>query len=156
MATSWHRPPRTNYERTPDARHWRTRSCPSSSATPRAKPGRTSGAAETIWRHYASDPAATGRRPSEHRDDPGGAGHGYHVDVLHVRERPAPSGRSDTISQRMFDSAGPVSAVPDVHHHVDHHAARAGFGDIGAHPDHPPAPTRPADGVRHRVFDSRG
>src|SRR3984957_1898813 len=123
MATWSRRPPRTNYERTPDARHWRTRFCPSSRATPHAKPGRTSGAAETVRRHHASDPAPTGRRPSEHRDDSGGADYGHHADVLHVRERPAPPGRSDTLSQRVFDSAGPVPAVPYVHHHIDHHAA---------------------------------
>src|SRR3984885_10003287 len=156
MATWSRRPPRTNYERTPDARHWRTRFCPSSRATPRARPGRTSGAAETVRRHHTSDPATTGRRPSEHRDDPRGAGYGDHADVLHVRERSAPSGRSDTISQRVFDSAAPVSAGPDVYHHVDHHAARAGLEEIGAHPDHSPAPTRPVDRVRHRVFDRRG
>ncbi len=38
----------------------------------------------------------------------------------------------------------------------DHHAARKGFGNVGAHPDHSLAPTRPADRLRHSVFDRRG
>src|ERR1039458_9755612 len=133
---TWSRtPPRPNYERTPDARHWRTRFCPSSRTTSGAKPGRTSGAAKAVRRHHVSDSAATGGRPPQCRDDTGGAGPGHHIDVLHVRERPAPSGDADTVHERVSDSAGPVPALRDVHHHGDHHAARTGFGNVGAHPD---------------------
>ena len=37
-----------------------------------------------IHRDHNADPASTGRRPPQRRDDSGGAGPGYHVDVLHV------------------------------------------------------------------------
>ena len=51
---------------------------------------------------------------------------------------------------------GRVPALRDVPDHVDHDAARTGFGNVGAHPHHSAAPARPARRLRHRVLDRSG
>ena len=63
--------------------------------------------------------------------------------------------RAVAVQQRVPDHAGRVPAHRDVPDHVDNDAARTGFGNVGAHPDHAAAPARPARRLRHRVLDRR-
>src|SRR6516164_7356676 len=98
-------PPRTNYERTPDARHWSRRFCPSSGKARSAEPVRTAGVSETVQRDDVTDSASAGRRSPQYRDDFGGAGPGHHVDVLHVSERSTSTGDSGAVQQCLPDPA---------------------------------------------------
>ena len=142
---------RPDYERTPDARHWRTRFCPSSSAAPCAKPARAAGTTRATTTRILRQLAADHRSVAMILFVPI-----LVITLMYFMFRMRRTARARrAVQQRLPDPAGPFPAFRDVHHHGDHDAAGTGLRDAGAHPDHSAAPARPADRLRHRVLDRR-
>src|SRR3954471_21305989 len=148
-ATCWPTPLHKTYERTRDVNHWRKRFCPSSGTAPQPQQAEPA----ELLRHHRANPASARGGPPQRRNDSRRTEPHHHVDVLHVLRCSAAPGSTVAVQQRLPHHARSLSPYHHVLDHVDNHAARTCFRNVGANTDHAPASTRSAGRLRHRVLD---